>query len=153
MRRLPLLAILALALLLASPVRATQVAQKDPSQAIKGFFQAVDAQDYAQAWRLLSSQSRNTLAQLIARDEKLEPQEVLRLFESDDPSIRAGFWESFRTNSGASVLAAGTFETLEVGGGRARVQMKGREQVAFLAFLEEGSWRFGLVETFPFEQK
>ena len=153
MRRMSLLATLALALLLASPVLATQVPQKEPSQAVKGFFQAVDGQDYAQAWALLSSQSRTTLVNLIARDEKLDPQEVLQLFESNAPAIRAGFWESFRTSSGASVLAAGTFQTLETSGNRARVQMQGREQVAFLAFLEQGSWHFGLVETFPFEQK
>ena len=156
MRRLPLLpalAALALTLLLAGPVHATRVNQPDPAQAVKGFFQAVDGQDYAQAWGLLSSQSRTTLVNLIARDEKMEPEAVLRLFETNAPDIRAGFWESFRNSSGASVLAAGTFTTVETNGNRARVQMQGREQVPFQAFLEQGSWRFGLVETFPLEQK
>lgn len=146
---LRLLAALLLCLLVAVPAEATRTAASDPAQAVKGFFQAVAGKNYAQAWALLSRSSQDQIVTMIARDEKMEPAAVRSLFERTDPAICNGFWESFRNSSSSDVLAQGTFKTTQNAGNRATVELANNANARFLAFLENGSWRFGLLETFP----
>ncbi len=133
----------ALCLALAPPARADE-----PAQAVKGFFQAVVGGDYARAWNLLSSRSQDRIVAAIAQDERLDPNAVRQLFETNDPAIREGFWAGFRSTSRSEVLADKTFTTLSVAGNQATVRLVGHEG-NFLAVQERGAWRFGLIETFP----
>lgn len=142
------LAALALALLLALPATATEPLGGGPASAVKGFFHAVAQKQYGAAWKLLSESSKATICQSIARDEKMDAGEVRRLFESNDVSIQNGFWESFRVNSKCEVLAGSVFQSGAVDGNRADVTVRGASAV-FRAVREQGSWRFGLMETFP----
>lgn len=147
-RSLRVLATLLLGLFLALPATAADPVGGGPAGAVKGFFGAVAAQEYPKAWALLSSTSKNTICEMIAKDEKMQAADVRTLFETNDPSIRKGFWESFRQSSKSDVLAASSFTTGAVNGERADVTMQGNSAV-FLTFREKGQWKFGLMETFP----
>ncbi len=139
-----LLVLLILVSCLVAPAQA-----QDPAHAVKAFFQAVSARDYGQAWGLLSSASQNRIVTMVARDEEMSTEAVRRLFETRDPSICAGFWDPFRTSSHSEVLAGRTFTSGQVAGNRGSVRMEGNNEQNFVTVLEEGSWRFGLMETFP----
>ena len=141
-RRLATLMALLIGLALTLPARAD-----DPAQAVQGFFQAVVAEDYARAWTLLSSGSQDKIVADVATSEKMDPQAVRRLFDTSDPSICSGFWASFRKGSKSDVLASQAFLTQTTAGNCATVRIEGNDNVSFLAYLENGSWRFGLVET------
>jgi len=139
-----LLVLLVLMSCLVAPAKA-----QDPAHAVKGFFQAVSARDYGRAWALLSSSSQNRIVTMVARDEQMSTEAVRRLFETRDPSVCAGFWDSFRTSSRSEVLASRTFLSGQVAGNRGSVRMEGNDERNFVTVLEEGSWRFGLMESFP----
>jgi len=139
-----LLALIILISCLVAPAQA-----QDPAHAVKGFFQAVNARDYGRAWDLLSSSSQNRIVTMVARDEEMSTEAVRRLFETRDPSVCAGFWDSFRASSHSEILAGRTFTSGQVAGNRGSVRMDGNDERHFVTVLEEGSWRFGLMETFP----
>jgi hypothetical protein len=124
-------------------------AQKDPAQAVKAFFQAVSARDYGRAWNLLSSTSQNRIVNMVANDEKMSTEAVRRLFETHDPSICTGFWDSFRASSHSEILAGRTFITGQVVGNRGSVRMQENNEQNFVTVLEKGSWRFGMMESLP----
>ncbi len=138
--------LLALVVLITCLIQPAQA--QDPAQAVKGFFQAVSARDYGRAWELLSSSSQNRIVAMVARDEEMSAEAVRQLFETRDPSICAGFWDSFRASSHSEVLAARDFITSQVAGSRGSVRMEGNDARNFVTALEGGSWRFGLMETF-----
>ncbi len=139
-----LLVLLVLMSCLVAPAQA-----QDPAHAVKGFFQAVSARDYGRAWALLSSSSQNRIVTMVARDEQMSTEAVRSLFETRDPSVCAGFWDSFRTSSHSEIMAGRTFTSGQVAGNRGSVRMEGNDERNFVTVLEEGSWRFGLMETFP----
>ena len=139
-----LLVLLVLMSCLVAPAQA-----QDPAHAVKGFFQAVSARDYGRAWALLSSSSQNRIVTMVARDEQMSTEAVRSLFETRDPSVCAGFWDSFRTSSHSEIMAGRTFTSGQVAGNRGSVRMEGNDERNFVTVLEGGAWRFGLMETFP----
>lgn len=146
---MPVRAILALVLGLALLLGGAASAQSDePAHAVKGFFGAVSGRDYSLAWRLLTSQSRDELVRLVARDENLPQDTVRSLFEQEAESVRTGFWDPFRAQSRCDKLAPHAFRTRVTRGNTAWVEIPG-SATRFRAFRENGGWRFGLMETFP----
>lgn len=147
-RSLRVLATLVLGLFLALPATAAEPAGGGPAGAVKGFFGAVAAKEYAKAWGYLSNASKTQICDMIAKDEKMQVTEVRALFDSNDPRIQNGFWDSFRQSSKSDVLADSHYTTGAVTGNRADVKMDGNNTV-FHTFKENGKWKFGLMETFP----
>lgn len=147
-RALRVLATLALALFLALPSVAAEPAGGSPAGAVKGFFGAVAAKDYLKAWGLLSDTSKTTICEMIAKDENMKASDVRTLFDTNDPRIQNGFWDSFRQSSKSDVLAGSTYTSGAVNGTKASVTMEGNTTV-FHTFKENGRWKFGLMETFP----
>lgn len=146
---MPVRAILALVLGFALLAGAPALAESDePAHAVKGFFGAVSGRDYALAWRLLSTGSRDELVRLVARDENMSQEAVRNLFERDAASVRTGFWDPFRAQSRCEKLAPHEFRTRVSRGNMAWVEIPG-SATRFRAFRENGGWRFGLMETFP----
>lgn len=135
----------ALALLaLAVPAAAQDV----PASAVQGFFAAVSGGRYPEAWALLSTPSQEWIITEVARDEKQDPATVRELFQTTDPAVQKGFWDSFRQSSQAAALAAQSYTTASTTGNTATVTAAGLD-VPFQVVLEGGAWRFGLIETFP----
>lgn len=138
-----LLALMA-ALLLAAPLPA-RAQGADPAQAVRGFFQAVMGASYGEAWSMLTAHSQTQLVDFVARNEKMDPAEVRRLFANNQMQ---GFWDNWRRQGGVQDVAGRNFSTASVSGTMGKVVADGGSFV-FKAFKETGGWRFGLVETFP----
>src|SRR5579859_2354317 len=89
-------ALLVSALLLPLPAFA---ADTGPVAALRSFFTDVTKSDYADAWAAFTSRSKQGIVNSVADSEHLDPTKVRKLFDTNDPSIQAGFWENFKNSS------------------------------------------------------
>lgn len=146
MDRLRIVAILALLVLSTIPSRAAGGAT--PAGAVKAFFEAVAARQYATAWGYLTQDSKRLICEDLAKAQEVDASDIRALFDRNDPRVQSGFWEPFRQETRSDVMAACTYMARAVNGNRAQVGVLGHDAV-FLVFKENGKWKFGLMETFP----
>jgi len=141
-------ALLITALLVSAPAF---TADTGPVIALRAFFTAVTQKDYATAWATLSRKSQEGIVDSVADGEHMASPDVRKLFDTNDPSIDAGFWESFRQSSQAE-----TFLQVAMAPGGARngsddsvvITMANGNTVALQMYQEGSAWKVGWMETF-----
>ena len=137
-----------LALLAAAPSLA---ADTGPVVALRTFFTDVTNQDYAPAWAAFTRRSQDGIVNSVASSEHRTPADVRKLFDTNDASIRAGFWESFRNSTQAA-----TFVAVAMAPGGARngsddsvvMTLPNGNSATLLMYKEGGAWKVGWMETF-----
>lgn len=120
-----------------------------PTDTVKNFFNSVDQEKFEVSWKSLSAYSQKRIVQMVAQEVKSSPEDVRRLFEENDDSIRKGFWKSFRESSSIPTLARfATFYSIEKGPNIALVLVRlGSQELSFQVYQEGGKWKMGLIES------
>jgi hypothetical protein len=123
---------------------------KSPTDAVKGFFDAVNNKKYDISWAALSTHSQDKIISMVAEDEKMDLKAVRDLFEKNQMSIQLGFWDSFRESSKISQFAPqASYKLLNENGDKGMVEMSaGNVKLEVKAFKEGSDWRAGYVESF-----
>ena len=123
--------------------------------ALRGFFVAVAAKDYASAWSGFSAKTKNLVAQSIAEDHKMTADEVRKLLDSNDDSVQRGFWESFRNSVKPEVYVQLAMSPATAAGADGAVKVKApSKELTFLMYKEASGWKVGWMETwFPGKQR
>lgn len=121
-----------------------------PSDAVKGFFQAVNDKNYGVAWNSLTAKSQSEIIAMVAKDEKMEPKEVKEMFEQNQMPIQLGFWNSFRESSKTPQFTPqAAYKALSQNGDQASVELSSTNmKLEVKAFKEGDSWKTGYIETF-----
>jgi len=141
-------ALLVSALLLPLPAFA---ADTGPVAALRSFFTDVTKSDYADAWAAFTSRSKQGIVNSVADSEHLDPTKVRKLFDTNDPSIQAGFWENFKNSSQSGkfvefAMAAGG--PLKGSDDSVVITLPNGNTVALQMFHEGKGWKVGWMETF-----
>lgn len=143
--------LLAFVLLIASSAGA-EVNPEAAAQAPLKFYQAVNAKNYAAAWGLLTEASKSRLTILVAEDAKQTPAEIRNLFDSSDPRIQAGFWDSFRGSAKPELYVTFAYKYTGDKAGSHVIQASDpgsqNGKTLDLVVKDEGGYKFGLVETY-----
>lgn len=122
-----------------------------PVQALRAFFTAVSNSHYDAAWALFSKHTQDGIVSSVADDEKMDPAEVRRLFETNDQSIQDGFWDSFHKSSSAETFVSVQMDSTgpsKDAPGSVLVTLPNGNSVTLLMYRERGSWKVGWFETF-----
>ena len=155
---------LALALLLISGTSCSRATRPVDTAAInravsaaEATFQAMKARDYRGIWERLTSKSRETVAdetlEALAGEGKRETgrEALLADFRDGGPAARS-YWDAFLTHFNPDMaLAESRWEAAETGPGRVLILITHKTSdrpAAVQMVLEDGAWKFGLVETF-----
>ncbi|MGE5188922.1 MAG: hypothetical protein ACM3NF_02570 [Gemmatimonadota bacterium] len=158
------LALLALLLLLLPANSCTRAVRPPDTAAInravsaaEATFRAMKARDYRGIWERLTSKSRERVAdetlEALAKEGKARPgrEELLADFRDGGPVARS-YWDAFLAHFDPdTALADSRWEAADTGPGRVLILItyKTSDRPAALEmFLENGAWKFGLVETF-----
>ncbi|MGE5624287.1 MAG: hypothetical protein ACM3ZT_01940 [Bacillota bacterium] len=140
-----------LILLAALLVSGAAVADTGEVDALRGFFNAVSSKNYAAAWSAFTRHTQDLVVQNVADSEKMSVQDVRKLFDTNDESIQAGFWESFRQSSQSPVIAglpmSAAGKQLDADGS-VSISFTNGNQVTVLMYQEGGGWKVGWMETF-----
>lgn len=126
-------------------------ADTGPVIALRAFFTSVSQKDYAIAWATLSRKSQEGIVNSVADGEHMAAPDVRKLFDTNDPSIDAGFWESFRQSSQSetflqvAMVPGGSSNGSD---GSAVITLANGGTVTMQMYREAGSWKVGWMETF-----
>ena len=126
-------------------------ADAGPVVALRTFFTEVTNGDYAAAWAAFTRRSQDGIVQSVAGSEHMTSADVRKLFDTNDPSIRAGFWDSFRNSSQSATFVEAAMapgRSLN-GSGDSVVMTLTNGNTATLQMYREGKvWKVGWMETF-----
>jgi hypothetical protein len=133
----------------ASPWHAAGAQDAQSAVALRAFFAAVAAKDYATAWSAFSAKTQGWVAQSIADSANMTAAEVRKLLDANDDRVQRGFWDSFRTSSKPERFAQVAMNPGIAPGGDGAVQLTvDGQQMTVLMSKEAGGWKVGWMETF-----
>jgi hypothetical protein len=143
------LAVVLVALTAASPWRAAGAQDAGMVDALRAFFAAVAAKDYATAWSGFSAKTQTLVAQNIAASANLTAADVRKLLDANDDRIQRGFWDSFRGSSKPERFGQVTMTPgiVPLADGAVKLTVNGQD-MTFLMYKEAGGWKVGWMETF-----
>ena len=121
-----------------------------PDGATRTFYQSVLGDKFDVSWKVLSKASQDKIVSMVAEEEKMNADEVRKLFDSNDAKIQAGFWQSFKNSSKVDqYVPAATYKLVKTEGDTAQVQLVNKLVVLdSKAYKENGEWKMGYVESF-----
>ena len=123
---------------------------------IRGFYQAIDAQDFGNAWSLLTEASKSRIVAMVAEEAKIPPEQVRPLFDNTAPEIRDGFWKSFAEGEQTKMVLNLTLEYkgekdgFHVVTASMPVEQGGTGQTLDFLLKDEAGPKYGIAETFNF---
>ena len=124
-------------------------AQDKPHEVAERFFQSVGAEDYQTSWSVLNKNSQDYFVAEVAKGDNLSPASVQKLFDTNDPAIRSGFWSSFRDASkSADIAKTATYKTVSASGNSAIVLMQVNSRELKLTMKDEAGWKLDYKASF-----
>ncbi|PKL74960.1 MAG: hypothetical protein CVV27_17825, partial [Candidatus Melainabacteria bacterium HGW-Melainabacteria-1] len=118
-----------------------------PAEAAQAFFAAMYAENYAQAWSLLSEASKQGISALVAEEADLSTADVRRRFDRNDALLMDNFWPTMRESMQIEAWVSQRFSLQAQQGNQASVLAK-PIGVQMLVKLENGKWKLAYLETF-----
>jgi len=119
--------------------------------ALRTFFTNVTNKDYAAAWAGFTRRSQDGIVNSVADSEHMAAADVRKLFDTNDQSIQAGFWDSFRNSSQSATfveVAMAPGGTLNGSDDSVVMTLANGNTVSLQMFREGGVWKVGWMETF-----
>lgn len=117
----------------------------------RDFFKAVQAENYPQAWQLLSRQSQQTLLQDILTESQLPqltPRQLESLIQKNAPVIRTAFWQTLRRELPLTLWLRQKYVIEKQSATQMWVKaIPYQPAYRFLLLKEHHRWKFGLVES------
>jgi hypothetical protein len=133
-----------------APWRAAGAQDAQAVVALRAFFVAVAAKDYATAWSAFSAKTQGLVAQSIADSANMTAADVSQLLDSNDDRVQRGFWNSFRESAKPDVFAQLAMTPVAAPGAGSAVRVNGAnvKEMTFLMYKEAGGWKVGWMESF-----
>lgn len=111
------------------------------------FFQALQRQDYEQAWDYLSRQSQNMIVQILAKSWKAHSPQELEADFAQGLGVAQSYWKAFREQIQLDTWLQQSYRAFGVSGDEVMVKAS-PSGVILLVIREAQHWKFGYMETF-----
>ncbi len=133
----------------APPPNSKEQVKKAVITSVRRFFNHLANEQYIKAWKCLSKTTQVSIIEVITKHTDLTAKQLEYAF-SRKPELLRSFWRKLTTASMAEQLRFANIRVVKLESNQAVISYRppGSDPVFLRCYLENGSWKLGLIETF-----